>query len=107
MLEHYDKNLTISDYASLSGRSLSTFNREFKKKYNKTPKQWLIEKKMQKAHTYLNTGQNVTNTAFALGYQNVSHFIRAYKSVYEQTPKSMQKEFSSHSSLSSTNCSLN
>jgi AraC-like DNA-binding protein len=92
MQTHFDKNLTIADFAALSGRSLSTFNREFKAQFSQTPKQWLIEKKMQKAHILLTQGHNVTQTAFEVGYQNVSHFIKAYKSVYNKTPKEMQKQ---------------
>ncbi|WP_457747857.1 AraC family transcriptional regulator [Sulfurimonas sp.] len=93
MLEHYDKNLTVSDFAALSGRTLSTFNREFKKLHHTTPKQWLIEKKMSKALTLLQDGQTVTQTAFDVGYLNVSNFIKAYKSVYKETPKSMQNNY--------------
>ena len=91
MQEHYDKNMTIADFASLSGRSLSTFNREFKQKYKQTPKQWLIEKKMHRAFELLQEGKTVTESAFELGYLNVSNFIKAYKSVYKETPKVMQK----------------
>jgi len=88
---NFDKNLSITDYAALSGRSLSTFNRTFKEKYNTTPKQWLIEKKIEKAKSLLETGKSVTDTAFEVGYSNVSHFIQAYKSVYNKTPKEMQQ----------------
>ena len=91
MIEHYDKNLTISDYASLSGRSLSTFNRDFKKKHNISPKKWLIKKKMDKANKLLLEGVSVTESALETGYQNISHFIKAYKSIYNKTPKEMQK----------------
>ena len=91
MLEHYDKNLSVLDYASLSGRSLSTFNREFKKIHIKTPKQWLIEKKMDKANYLLKDGVSVTESAAEVGYKNISHFIKAYKSIYNQTPKEMQQ----------------
>lgn len=94
MLEHYDKNMTIADFASLSGRSLSTFNREFKEKYHTTPKQWLIEKKMNRAFELLQDGKTVTESAFEVGYLNVSNFIKAYKSVYGKTPKVMQKSIS-------------
>ncbi len=90
MLEHLDKNLTVSDYASLLGMSLSTFNRKFKEKYHTTPKSWLIEQKMHKAHKLLKEGNSVTQSAFDVGYLNVSNFIKAYKSVYGNTPKSMQ-----------------
>ncbi len=91
MLEHYDKNLSINDFASLSGRSLSSFNRDFKNKYNTTPKKWLIKKKMNKAKTMLEKGASVSTCAFDLGYKNVSNFIKAYKSVYKLTPKYMQQ----------------
>ena len=91
MLEHFDKNLTVSDFASLSGRSLSTFNRDFKQKHNTTPKQWLIEKKMNKAHRLLREGKNVTQCALDVGYLNISNFIKAYKSIYGETPKTTQK----------------
>ena len=90
MLEHLDKNLTVNDYASLSGVSLSTFNRKFKEKYNTTPKSWLIEQKMHRALKLLKEGNSVTQSAFDVGYLNVSNFIKAYKSVYGHTPKSMQ-----------------
>jgi AraC-like DNA-binding protein len=87
MLENYKNNLTVSDFANLSGRSLSTFNREFKKKYGKPPKQWLIEQKMLEASKLLAKGSNVTNCALEVGYSNVSHFIKAYRSIHGRTPK--------------------
>lgn len=91
MLEHYDKNISIANFAALSGRSLSTFNRAFKQKHNKTPKKWLIEKKMHLAFTFLKEGKSVTQSAFDVGYLNVSNFIKAYKEVYGETPKTTQK----------------
>ena len=92
METHFDKNLTVADFAALSGRSLSSFNREFKAQFSTTPKQWLIEKKMHKAHSLLTQEHTVTQVAFDVGYSNVSHFIKAYKSIYKQTPKEMQKQ---------------
>ncbi|WP_075533562.1 helix-turn-helix domain-containing protein [Moritella viscosa] len=90
MLENYNKNLTVSDFANLSGRSLSTFNRDFKRKYGESPKQWLITKKMTKANSLLANGSNVTSCALEVGYSNVSHFIRAYKAIYGKTPKEIK-----------------
>jgi AraC-like DNA-binding protein len=90
MLDNYDKNLTVSDFASLSGRSLSSFNRDFKRKYGKPPKQWLIEKRMFKAITLLSNGSSVADCAMDVGYSNVSHFIKSYKSIYGKTPSEMK-----------------
>jgi AraC-like DNA-binding protein len=92
MIDNYDKNLTVTDFANLSGRSLSTFNRDFKRKHGKTPKQWLIKKKMEKAEKLLSEGINVTNCAIEVGYNNVSHFIKAYKLIHGETPKAMRKK---------------
>ncbi len=91
MLDNFDKNLTVADFANLSGRSLSTFNRDFIKKYNQTPKQWLITKKMEKSDQLLLQGITVTQCAVEVGYSNVSHFIKAYKSVTGKTPNTMKK----------------
>ncbi len=90
MLENYKSNLTVSDFADLSGRSLSTFNREFKRKYGKPPKQWLIEQKMFEANKLLANGSNVTNCALEVGYSNVSHFIKAYRTIHGKTPKELK-----------------
>ncbi|MEM8908925.1 MAG: helix-turn-helix transcriptional regulator, partial [Bacteroidota bacterium] len=44
-MEHnFDKPLKIEDYAYLTGRSLSTFRRDFKSYYTITPQKWLKEK---------------------------------------------------------------
>jgi AraC-like DNA-binding protein len=93
MLENYKNNLTVSDFANLSGRSLSTFNREFKRKYGKPPKQWLIEQRMLEASKLLAKGSNVTSCALEVGYSNVSHFIKAYRSIHGKTPKEKNNSY--------------
>jgi len=87
MLTHYDKNLTINDWASLSGHSLSTFNRKFKKKYNISPKKWITQKNMQLASESLKKGTSVSECASEFGYCNTSNFIKAFKEIYKVTPK--------------------
>lgn len=91
MMDNYDKNLTVTDFANLSGRSLSTFNRDFRRKHGQTPKQWLIKKKIEKAEKLLSAGITVTDSALEVGYSNVSNFIKAYKSIHGETPKAMRK----------------
>lgn len=85
---NYLKNLKVEDYALLTGRSKSTFIREFKSIYHTTPKQWLIAQRLDEAHQLLlKTNLNVTDIAFKVGYENVSHFIDAYKKRFSVTPK--------------------
>jgi AraC-like DNA-binding protein len=81
-------NLSVSDLAHLSGRSLSTFNRDFKAQYQVSAKQWLLEKRLIRARELLESEKHsVTDVALMVGYSNVSHFIKAFKTRYGQTPK--------------------
>ncbi|GAB5550958.1 MAG: T3SS regulon transcriptional activator ExsA [Saprospiraceae bacterium] len=92
MERHYDKPLTIEDYAALSGRSPSTFRRTFKLKFGTSPRQWIIQKRMKKALKLLQqTDLDVTQIALEVGYENTSHFISAFKKIHGQTPKAMGK----------------
>ena len=87
MLEHYDKNLSVSDWATLSGFSLSTFNRKFKKLYDTSPKQWILQENMKLAYVALKEGSTVSQCASEFGYSNTSNFIKAFKNIYKKTPK--------------------
>ena len=79
--------LSAQELAELSGRSVSTFNREFKLLYGTTPKQWLIERRLAHAQALLADQQwSVTDAAVEAGYTNVSHFIAAFKKRYGKTP---------------------
>ena len=94
MEENYSRNLKVEDYALLTGRSTSTFTRDFKRVYDTTPNQWLMNRRLEKAHKILiEKDWNVTDTALEVGYDNISHFIKTYKRKYGMTPKKA-KDFS-------------
>jgi len=81
-------NLTVNDLAKISGQSISTLNREFKRLFNETPKRWLLTKKLAYAKDLLERKNiSVTEVAFSLGYENVSSFIKVFKDKYGVTPK--------------------
>jgi len=83
--------LTVNDLAHLSGRSVSSFNRDFKDLYQTTPKRWLLDKKLARAKSLLESEeQSVTDIALLVGYENVSNFIKAFKMKYGQTPKQIK-----------------
>ena len=88
MESHFDKALKVEDYAYLTGRSLTTFRRDFKEKYQQTPQAWLKTKRMNRAKDLLIKKEiSVTNLAYEVGYQNVSHFIKAFKNEFGLSPK--------------------
>ena len=80
MEKNYDKPLKIEDYAYLTGRSTSSFRRDFKAQFNTSPLQWIKDKRLQKAVLLFNNNKiSVTDAAFEVGYENVSYFIKAFK----------------------------
>ncbi|MEM9632986.1 MAG: AraC family transcriptional regulator [Pseudomonadota bacterium] len=88
---HQAHNLSVADYAMLSGRSVSSFNREFKRQFGIAPSQYLIEQRLLNAHkAVLDTSAAVTEIALDAGYQNTSHFIAMFKSRFGMTPKRLR-----------------
>ena len=50
MNHNYKFNVSIQRFAYLTGRSLSSFKRDFKTTFNETPNHWLVQKRLQEAH---------------------------------------------------------
>jgi AraC family transcriptional regulator, exoenzyme S synthesis regulatory protein ExsA len=89
--EYYLKPLTINELAKLSGRSLSIFKRDFEQQFKTSPAAWIKQKRLEHAALLLkNTNQNISEISQAIGYQSVSHFIKAFKAIYNFTPKQGQ-----------------
>ncbi len=85
---NFDKPLTIEDYAYLTGRSVSTFRRDFKAHFDTTPKKWLKEKRIEKAtHLLHSQAMSVSQLAYEVGYENVSYFIKEFKTRNGLSPK--------------------
>ena len=59
MREYRCYNLSVQDFAELSGRSLSSFNRDFKRQFETTPSQWLIKARLERAMELLIDTKNV------------------------------------------------
>jgi AraC family transcriptional regulator, exoenzyme S synthesis regulatory protein ExsA len=88
MTANFDKALSVEDYAYLTGRSLSTFNRDFKRQFKVSPKKWLMDKRLDKAQSLLMTNpKNVADIASGVGYENFSHFIKAFHKKFGISPK--------------------
>lgn len=88
MLANYGKPLSVEDYAYLTGRSLSTFTRDFKRLFQISPKQWLMDQRLERAKTLLALNNtSVSDVAFESGYENISHFIKAFHKKFNISPK--------------------
>ncbi len=92
MAEHFLRDLTVKDYAELSGRSLSTFTREFRRIYGKSPQQWLVEARLEHARNLVSSSDSsISEIAHSIGYDNVSHFIKTFRKQFGYTPKQFRQ----------------
>ena len=86
IMENYTSPATLSDLAYLSGRSLSSFRRDFYEIYQVTPAQWIREHRLSKAKELLNANLPVTEVCYSVGYENLAHFSRLYKAHFGCAP---------------------
>lgn len=95
MKEKFKEKITISDIASELNMSVANFSSKFKKIMNISPNDYLTNIKLQEAKKLLRT-KNVTEVAYDLGYENISHFILLFKRKFGLTPKQYMIKNLSH-----------
>ena len=87
MLDNFQYNLKIEDFAKLCGRSLSVFKIDFNNHFKTTPFKWVKTKRLEYAKQLLmESDLNVNQVCFESGFMNNSHFIKSFKEKFELTP---------------------
>ncbi|BAX81959.1 helix-turn-helix domain-containing protein [Labilibaculum antarcticum] len=81
------RNLNVDHLAFLSNKSLSQFKREFKKKYNDSPANWIRIKRLEySSHLLISTDKSVNDICWESGFSNVSHFCQLFQKQYGTSP---------------------
>lgn len=76
---HLYSNLNLEQLAFLSGQSLSSFKREFKKHFDETPARYIRHKRLSKAADLLrHSSLTVSEISFQVGYEDPSYFSRLF-----------------------------
>ncbi len=90
---HLYSSVSIVDLARLTGRSLSTFKRDFETQFCDTPANYIKEKKLEKALELLQlTELSVSEICFEVGFQDASHFTKTFKQKYNRLPSQYRKK---------------
>jgi AraC-like DNA-binding protein len=91
MEKNYMFNMSLERFGYLTGRSLSTFNRDFRKIFQTTPQRWLIQKRLQLAFYHLSEKNKKPSDVFMeVGFEDLSHFSFAFKKQYGFSPSLMR-----------------
>ncbi|MET0637128.1 MAG: AraC family transcriptional regulator [Chitinophagaceae bacterium] len=92
MEDNFCFNLKLEEFSKLAARSLSAFKRDFQAIYRTSPGRWLTERRLDHARNLIsNQGYTVSEASFHSGFENVSHFSRAFKLRYGHTPAGMKQ----------------
>jgi AraC-like DNA-binding protein len=92
MQSHFMFNLPLEKFGYLTGRSLSTFNRDFRKMFNETPQKWLTTKRLELAHYQITQySKKPADIYLEVGFEDLSHFSYAFKKHFGYIPTTLIK----------------
>jgi len=92
MENNYRFNLPIAKFAYLTGRSITTFKKDFKNVFATTPQRWLTARRLDLAHQELmKKGKKPIDVYFEVGFENLSHFSYAFKKHFGYTPTAISR----------------
>lgn len=86
MERDFSEALTVSGLAAGVGMSLFHFTRVFTELAGMAPHQYLRETRLRQARLMLRDGHSVTETCYACGFNNLSHFSRSFAQRFGHPP---------------------
>ncbi|MVM33860.1 helix-turn-helix domain-containing protein [Spirosoma sp. HMF4905] len=87
MEKNFMFNIPLEKFAYLTGRSLSTFNRDFRKTFQMTPQKWLTHKRLELARFQIaKNHKKPVDVYLETGFENLSHFSFAFKKQFGYAP---------------------
>jgi AraC-like DNA-binding protein len=90
MQRNFMFNISLEKLGYLTGRSLSTFNRDFKKLFHSTPQKWLTDKRLELAYYHLAVKKKKpTEVYLEVGFEDLSHFSFIFKKKYGISPNQL------------------
>lgn len=93
MEQHFLYNLPLKNFGYLTGRSLTTFKKDFKKVFKTTPGRWLTKKRLEYAHYQIAVKKRKpVEILIDAGFENLSHFSFAFKKEFGYSPGTIVKK---------------
>lgn len=87
MNRNFRFNVPMERFGYMSGRSLTTFKRDFKKIFKTSPGRWLLKKRLQHAHYLItNKHQKPSDVYLEVGFEDISHFSRSFSKEFGVAP---------------------
>lgn len=85
-------NMPLAKFSYLTGRSLTSFKRDFRKAFHSTPQRWLTQKRLELAHYLLQEkGRKPVDLYLEVGFENLAHFSTAFKKQFGYPPSAVAR----------------
>ncbi len=88
----YETKLNLNLLSKIHFISKYHLLRLFKRYYGITPRQYLIDKRIEKSKENLGNGMSVTETCFAVGFESLGSFSVLFKTKTGKTPAQFRRE---------------
>lgn len=86
--QNFQNDISIEDVANFCNLNRSYFGKIFHEAVGKSPQEFLISYRMSKAAELLKlTELSIREISNAVGYSNQLHFSRAFKNIYQMSPR--------------------
>lgn len=89
---NYSSDITLDELANFIGFSKFHLSREFKRIMGQTVFEYLISFRCKIAKRMIKGGSSVSESAVAVGFENLSYFSRQFKRFYGTLPSQYMKE---------------
>jgi AraC-like DNA-binding protein len=89
--EHYAEDIRIEDLARLCCISPSRFMHFFREACGTTFNQYLNQYRIRQSALLLRQGNEISQAAYACGFNNLPYFYKRFQEYYHMTPKAFQK----------------
>ena len=87
MNKNYKCDLTVEEFAHYTGRSLSTFKKDFAEVFHNTPSRWIVKRRLEEAKCLMEKlGKKPADVYLEVGFKNLSHFSTAFKREFGISP---------------------
>lgn len=96
---HYATDLNLDRLSEENAISKYHLIRMYKKYYGITPRQYLMNKRIEKSKEHLAKGMTVTETCFTVGFSSLGSFCVLFKTKTGKKPLQFQKEQLSRSTI--------
>jgi len=90
MQQNFRLNINVKEMASLTGRSLASFKRDFNRTFHQSPRRWVQQRRLEEAFYLIKeSGKRPSEVYNEVGFETFAHFSFAFKQYFGLSPSNV------------------